>query len=170
MKASLIALLTIGLSHLPGLGADLRETQFPARLPKTINVAGAHYRSDTCLKPWIAVDPSDYAGRYVSRSITDGNAQLDLGMYREKSSDDTARWFVKGKLRTHFVAGPEHVVTFKHSEVQEPRQPTFDVLDRLTPALFVIFVDPESPDKRPKHGVVIGESVYVLEKELARGS
>lgn len=168
MKNTILAFAFLAFGAFSGAAtAEIRETQFPSPLPKTIIVAGADYRSSTCLKPWITPNPSEYAGRYVSRTITDGNALLELSL-NTRTSDGKPRWHVDGKLETTVVVGIPHIVTFRNAELQEPKQPTFDVLDRLTPGLFVIFIDPESADKNPKHAVVIGHNVFVREKELTR--
>jgi hypothetical protein len=59
-----------------------------------------------------------------------------------------------------------YIVSFKNAELREPKLPTFDVVEDLTPALFVIFTHPELKDQKPMHAVVIADCVYVLEAEL----
>jgi hypothetical protein len=140
---------------------DLRETQFPAKLPKEIIVGGANYATSECLKPWVASRPGEFAGKYVSQTITDGMAYLDIKTHEDKSSSGEVRWHVDGTLETAVGIGVNHVLSFKNSELREPKQPCFEVIDRLTSALFVVFTNPEDEEKKPKEAVVIGDQVFV---------
>jgi hypothetical protein len=170
MKKSILALATIISGVTVTYATDLRETQFPSVLPKTVCLAGIDHPSSECLKPWIAADPSEYSGKYESLTITDGRANLSLKLHEAKSSSGETRWHADGSLETAFGVGVNHEVTFKNAEVQEPKQPCFDVLDRLIPALFVVVTDPENTNRKPMHGIVIGDNVFVLGKELKPGS
>jgi len=170
MKIANLALAALLLPDLTLFGIDLRETQFPAKLPSTITVAGADYPANEHLKPWIAKDPSEYSGVYESMTITDGSARLVIKIHQAKSTEGDTRWHVDGTWETAVGVGVHHAVTFKNAELQEPAQPCFDVLERLTPGLFVRFTEPESKDPNPKHAVVIGDKVFVLAKELKPGS
>jgi hypothetical protein len=170
MKTITLALTALILGTLRLSAVDLFETQFPSELPKTIIVGGADYPSGEFLKPWVAADPSEYTGKYESLSITDGTAQLEVKLHLAKSTEGDIRWHADGSLETAVGVGVHHIVTFKNAEVLEPKQPCFDVLERLTPALFVVFTNPEHSDRKPMHAVVIGNNVFVLEKELKPGS
>ena len=163
MKTTIPALTALILGISPLLAVDLRETQFPAEMPKSITVAGADYWTGDWLKPWIANHPAEYAGNYQSQTITDGSAKLELKVRKAKSSDGDIRWHVDGTLVTVVGVGVHHLFTFKNAELTEPNQPCFDVIDRLTSALFVWFTDPEDKEKKPKHAVVIGDQIYVKE-------
>ena len=145
----------------PLSAVDLRETQFPAELPKTIIVAGADYNAGEWLKPWVARDLAEYAGKYDSHTITDGRAQLELKLHQAKSSEGDMRWHVDGTLETKVGLGVSHVASFKNAELMEPKQPCFDVIDRLTPALFVMFTNPDDKKNQPRPAVVIGNQVFV---------
>ena len=140
---------------------DLRETQFPAKLPKEIIVAGANYTASEWVKPWVASRPGEYAGKYVSQTITDGMAYLDIKTHEAKSSSGDVRWHMDGTLETAVGIGVNHVLSFKNSELMEPRQPSFYVIDRLTSALFVIFTNPDAEEKKPEQALVIGDQVFV---------
>src|ERR1043165_9498527 len=70
--APAIALSLVGTLHLSA--TDIRNIQTPARLPKSITLAGIDYRASEHLKPWVAADPAQYAGTYESHTISDGSA------------------------------------------------------------------------------------------------
>jgi hypothetical protein len=154
------------IGTLPLSAQDLRETYFPKKLPETIGAGGMEYVGKDCLKPWVAADPSEYAGKYTSMTITDGRAQLDVKVHKAKSTEGDVRWHVDGTLTTKIGVGVNHIVSFKNAELREPKLPTFDVVEDVTPALFVIFTDPELKDHKPMHAVVIAYEVFVLEAEL----
>jgi hypothetical protein len=99
-------------------------------------------------------------------TITDGHAQLDVKVHKAKSTEGDVRWHVDGTLTTKIGVGVNHIVSFKNAELREPKLPTFDVVEDVTPALFVIFTDPELKDHKPMHAVVIAYEVFVLEAEL----
>jgi hypothetical protein len=170
MKSATLILSAAVLSTVPLFGVELRETQFPAKPEAVIIVAGTNRPSGECLKPWAATDPGEYAGTYDSRTITDGRARLTLKLHQAKSRSGEIRWCVNGTLETRVGTGVTHLVTFKNAELQEPKQPCFDVIDRLIPGLFVLFTEPESKGAKPKRAVVIGNNVFVLEKDLKPGS
>jgi len=161
MKITIPALTALILGTSPLFAIDLRETQFPAEMPKSITVAGADYWTGDWLKPWVADNPADYAGQYQSQTITDGSAKLEVKVRRAKSTEGDVRWHVDGTLATVVGVGVHHVFSFKNAELMEPNQPCFDVIDRLTSALFVWFTDPDDKEKKPKQAVVIGDQVYV---------
>lgn len=142
---------------------ELAETGFPAKLPETINLGGATRKSDECLQPWVAANPAEYAGQYVSKSITDGRAHLILRLHKGQDSEGDLRWHVDGGLETSVGVGLPHIILFKNAELREPKQPCFDVLERLMPALFVLFTPPASEDATPIRGVVMGHNLYLIE-------
>jgi hypothetical protein len=158
------------LGNLPLLAVDIRETQFPEKLPETIGVGGIDYAGNDYLKPWVAADPAEYSGKYTSMTITDGGADLEVKVHKAKSTEGDVRWHIDGILTTKVGVGVHHVVSFKNAEIMEPKLPTFDVIDRLTPAMFVIFTDPENKDRKPMHAVVIGYQIYVRVAELKKDS
>jgi hypothetical protein len=142
---------------------ELRTTQFPPSMPKAIIVAGAEYAAAAYLKPWIEPNPANYAGKYHSVTITDGAARLEVKMREEKTVDGSVRWHADGHLVTSIGDHTLHTLSFARAEVMEPHQPSFDVIDRVTPALFVLFTDPEKTGAAPRKGVVIGDQVYIKE-------
>jgi hypothetical protein len=156
------------LGTLPLSAVDIRETQFPEKLPETIGVGGIEYPGKDYLKSWVAHDPSEYGGKYTSMTITDGIASLEMKVHKAKSTEGDVRWHVDGSVTTKVGVGVPHVVSFKNAELREPKLPTFDVIDRVTPALFVIFTDPEYKDRKPMHAVVIDGNVYVRVSELKK--
>jgi hypothetical protein len=91
---------------------------------------------------------------------------LDVKVHKVKSTEGDVRWHVDGTLTTKIGVGVNHIASFKNAELREPKLPTFDVVDDVTPALFVIFTDPEHKDQTPMHAVVIAYQVYVREAEL----
>jgi hypothetical protein len=157
---ALVALLagTLTLS-----ATEIRDIQTPAEMPKTITVGGAEFPAHPWLKPWVARDPAEYAGSYDSHTITDGRAKLVLKLYQGKSPDGDLRWQVGGTLETRFGVGANHVCSFKNAELLEPKRPFFDVIERVTSALFVWFTDPEKMGQEPRKAVVIGDQIYVRE-------
>ena len=161
------AVLLLGILPLHGL--DLRETQFPAKLPRSIIVAGADHPARECLSPWITADPAEYSGMYRSLTITDGTARLEIKVHRAKSTEGDLRWHVDGTWETKVGLGVHHWAGFRNAELLEPKQPCFDVLERLTPGLFVLFRNPETKDRRLHHAVVIGDKVFVRAEELKSG-
>lgn len=169
MNSAALPLCSAILGPISLFGVELRETQFPAKPSPAVIVAGADHPSGNCLKPWIVADPGEYAGTYGSRTITDGSARLKLKLHLAKSSSGEKRWCVDGTWETKAGIGVSHLVTFKNAELMEPKQPSFDVLDRLTSGLFVLFADPETKETKPKRAVVIGNNVFVLETDLKPG-
>jgi len=157
------ALVALVAGTLTLSAADIRDIQTPAEMPKTITVGGAEFPAHPWLKPWVANDPAEYAGCYDSHTITDGRAKLVLKLHKGKSPDGDLRWQVGGTLETRFVAGAHHVCSFKNAELLEPKRPFFDVIERVTPALFVWFTDPEQKGEKPRKAVVIGDQIYVRE-------
>src|SRR5688572_5402434 len=105
MKPTVPLLAAMILGALPLSAIDLRETQFPAEMPKSITVAGADYWTGDRLKPWIASHPAEYAGLYESHTITDGDAKLQVTIHRAKSTDGDVRWHVDGTLQTAVGVG-----------------------------------------------------------------
>jgi hypothetical protein len=163
---STLAAFILGTSSL--FAVEIREMPYSdQQLPETIYVGGiSHYGKDY-LKPWVANDPAEYAGKYTSLTITEGIAHLDLKMHVAKSGEGDPRWHVDGTILTKAGAGVHHVLTFKNAEVCNRKLPNFDVVDRIMPGIFVIFTDPEYKD-RPMHGVVIDGNVFVRISELEK--
>ncbi|MEY4484325.1 MAG: hypothetical protein RL693_1777 [Verrucomicrobiota bacterium] len=162
MKLILSLLLYVVCQSALLQATDLVETGFPAKIPDEINLGGRTLKAKECLQPWIVANPAEYAGQYVSHSITDGSAHLALRLHEEQGSEKKIRWHVDGSLETSVGWALPHIVTFKNAELREPQQPCFDLIDRLTSALFVLFTAPESKSAKPRRGLVMGENLYLL--------
>src|SRR5687767_1634257 len=114
MKFTIAATAVFILGTLSLSAIDLRKTQFPAELPKKITVAGANYNAGEWLKPWVDADAKLYSGKYVSQTITDGMARLELKTHQATSTEGDVRWHVDGTLETSVGVGVKHVVSFKN--------------------------------------------------------
>jgi len=162
-----LAAFILGTSSL--FAVEINEMPGSEKLPETIYVGGVDYPGKDQLKPWVAKDPAEYAGKYTSLTITEGIADLDLKMHVAKSGEDDPRWHVDGTILTKAGIGVHHVLTFKNAEVYNRKLPTFDVVDRIMPGIFVIFTNPEYKN-RPMHGLVIDGNVFVRISELEKGN